>query len=86
MQSAMVRAGRTVLARVDIAGGDASQLHCIASSPGFAIEWTPRACKPGHVVVALRVIRTATTRTRLCLVRFRLGSSSAAASITVVDD
>ncbi len=74
-----------MLAWVDITGGDSSELECLSGTPGFAIEWERRAVSLGRVLLSLRVRRTAPTPRTLCLVRFRLGRSSAAASITVLD-
>lgn len=86
LQSAMVRGPAAILAWINVANGDASQLEVRSGTPGFQVDWTQQAESKNQVLLSLRVIRVAPTRRRLCLLRFRIGSSSAAASITVLDE
>lgn len=86
LQGSMVRGSRPFTVCMRIADADVTQLEVTASTPGFQVSWYPRAVSPDQVVLTLRVVRTSVTRARLCLLRFQLGRSSAAASITVVDD
>ena len=86
LQGSVVRGSRPVMAWVHVAGGGVSQLEVFACTPGFRVVWAPRSATAAQVLLTLRITRTVPTRRRLCLLRFQAGGSSAAASITVLDD
>lgn len=82
---AAVRPSGRVLARIDADPLDMTSVQCFSETPGFSVRMLPNPiqCR-SHAIVGLAIDRVDTTLSTLCLIRFRIGDSSALASLTVL--
>lgn len=83
--AATIRTGRVVVAKIDCTGVRPQDVRCESARPGFVAEVLPIRARQGRfVILAVRIHRGLGTPRGLCLLRFRAGSASSLASLTVL--
>ena len=80
-----IRTGRVAVAKVDCEGIHPQDIVCESTSHGFDVQPLPTRARQGRfVIIGIRIHRRLGAPRSLCLVRFRAGSQTAAASVTVL--